>query len=183
MKILIEELLFIAGFTRLTGTIDEAVFEKLQITGFDVRLFQNVCLLSSQEFQLGCFLVLCFWWLLWLFKTLKGLFSTVLIFCHTLWVYAFTERLHGLFKVFAEKVWGDDIGRLAWVPRSGSRKRCKYLPFVLIENFIFSRCELVDLMMISRPSWRWSESMNLLPDCFQVRNCWVDGVSGARGVA
>jgi len=60
MKILIEELLFIAGFTRLTGTIDEAVFEKLQITGFDVRLFQNVCLLSSQEFQLGCFLVLCF---------------------------------------------------------------------------------------------------------------------------
>jgi len=52
MKILIEELLFIDGFTRLTGTIHEAVFEKLQITGFDLRLFQNFCLLSSEEGKL-----------------------------------------------------------------------------------------------------------------------------------
>ena len=39
MKILIEELLLVVGFTRLTGTVDEAVFKKLEITSFDLCLF------------------------------------------------------------------------------------------------------------------------------------------------
>jgi hypothetical protein len=54
MEILIKELFFtrIDSFSRLTGTIHEAVFEKLQITGFDLRLFQNFCLLSAEEGKL-----------------------------------------------------------------------------------------------------------------------------------